>query len=159
MANVRWRDKVVRTLTPRQAWPRNMSLGLYKPEWMPILTRSPFPSNVMYGHPRSIDRTPFVPPVPVNVTPPLIVATDVIPTAICSLETPGTWQNQPEEREYQWIVNDVEVDGETDPDEFDTTELSAGDVIVLQETATNARGSGVALSNPIILEEPEEPEV
>lgn len=55
---VRQRDKVVRTLTLRQAWPRNMGNTLLRPRWQALNTRSPFPSNILYGRPRSIDRTP-----------------------------------------------------------------------------------------------------
>lgn len=50
------RDKFVRTLTLRQKWPRNVDLNR-KPHWFHIDTRSPFPSNVLYGRPRTIDRT------------------------------------------------------------------------------------------------------
>lgn len=54
---IRHRDKVVRTLTLRQKWPRNMSVNLMRPRWQASGTFSPFPSNILYERPRSIDRT------------------------------------------------------------------------------------------------------
>ena len=71
--NIRLRDKFVRTLAPRQAWPRNIDLDL-RPKWFRKLTRAPFPSNVLYGRPRSVDRDPYDPPVPENMMPPVIVS-------------------------------------------------------------------------------------
>lgn len=50
------RDKFVRTLTLRQKWPRNVDLN-NRPRWFHLDTISPFPSNILYERPRSIDRT------------------------------------------------------------------------------------------------------
>lgn len=58
MAVPRLRDKVIRTLTLRQTWPRNMGSAIGKPRWMGLPARAPFPPNVLYQRPRSIDRTP-----------------------------------------------------------------------------------------------------
>lgn len=58
---LRQRDKFLRTLTLRQAWPRNILLGTHghrSPNWMEQQCRSWFPSNVEYERPRSIDHTP-----------------------------------------------------------------------------------------------------
>ena len=56
----RQRDKVIRTFTLRQTWPRNMGSTALRPRWQAIGTFSPFPSNILYGRPRSIDRTDSV---------------------------------------------------------------------------------------------------
>ena len=55
------RDKVVRLLTLRQKWPRNLDLHV-RPKWQDLDTRSPFPSNLLYGRPRTIDRSINNPP-------------------------------------------------------------------------------------------------
>jgi len=54
-----WRDKVVRLLTLRQTWPRNVDLNS-RPNWYHIDTHQPFPNNLKFGRPRTIDRTGFV---------------------------------------------------------------------------------------------------
>ena len=149
--NLRQRDKFVRTLTPRQKWPRSVDLDL-RPKWFRKFTNAPFPSNVLYDRPRTIDRTPYDPPIPVNTTPPVVSATVTTPGGICSLDTAGVWTNSPTSYNYQWMVNDLAVDGETDPESFDTTALTATDVVALQETAINSRGAGTpVLSNVVTI--------
>jgi hypothetical protein len=149
--NLRQRDKFVRTLSPRQKWPRNVDLDL-RPKWFRLFTNAPFPSNVLYGRPRTIDRDPYNPPVPANTTPPVIVSDVTTPGGICSLDTAGVWTNEPTSYTYQWMVNDAPVEGETDPESFDTTALEADDEVTLQETAISSRGIGEpVLSNVITI--------
>lgn len=148
-SNLRHRDKFVRTLTPRQKWPRNVDLDL-RPKWFRKFTNAPFPSNVLYDRPRTIDRTPYVPPIPDNTTLPVIVATVTTPGGICSLDTAGVWTNDPTNYDYQWLVNAEEVDGEIDPESFDTTGLVPTDEVALRETASSSRGVGEPVTSNVI---------
>ena len=55
-----WRDKVVRLLTLRQKWPRNVDLNS-RPNWYHLDSHQPFPKNMFFGRPRTIDRSGFTP--------------------------------------------------------------------------------------------------
>lgn len=91
---------------------------------------------------------------PVNTTAPVIVGVATV-GEILSLQTAGVWE-EPDAIgatfAFQWMqvgTPDVEIEGETDPDEFIPGAELEGESVRLRETCTNSAGSVAEVSNSI----------
>jgi hypothetical protein len=95
---------------------------------------------------------PFEPPgrppsAPTNITPPVVSGNPVVGQALFT--TNGTWTGNPTQAAYQWRRNGTNIVGATNT----TYTLVAADdnapAINCSVTATNAEGSGSAVSNAV----------
>jgi hypothetical protein len=90
---------------------------------------------------------------PVWLSPPEISGTALIGSHLL-MSVPGELESPDGDAAtiaYQWFLVDgpTEISGETDPDHFDSENLSPGDEVFLRATATNVAGSTSEDSNSI----------
>lgn len=83
-------------------------------------------------------------PAPVSTGAPTISAGTAVGTVFNA--TNGTWTGEGITFTYQWSVNGGEVSGATSSS-FDTTGLSAGDVVRVKVYATNGGGTADRVSS------------
>lgn len=82
--------------------------------------------------------------VPANVSIPTISGTAQVNQTLVAAT--GTWTNSPLSYTYQWIVNNVDVNGETSSS-YTVRQADLGAVIKVRVTASNAAGSGTPVTS------------
>jgi hypothetical protein len=89
--------------------------------------------------------------VPTNTLAPVVSGSTAIGSTLST--TNGTWSDSPSSYAYQWRRNGANIDGATGAT-YALASADAGASITCRVSATNAGGSGVAVSNSITVDAP-----
>jgi hypothetical protein len=88
----------------------------------------------------------YVPPAPVNVTPPHVTGAATIGSNLTC--APGVWTNSPTSRTYAWYRGAVAIAGATGT-VYALVGTDSGTNVSCRETAHNAGGSATQASNAV----------
>jgi hypothetical protein len=88
-----------------------------------------------------------LPDPPTNLVPPTISSSGGEVGATVQLDAQGEWDGTVDSRSYQWLLDSVEISGQTGTS-IETSSFGPGNYSLV-ETATNAGGSNSAESDPV----------